>query len=83
MLFAILARLLPFLLLFLFGARAMAADVVVVQDAPLKVFNLFRYSFLDEISAVPSATGPKQILPYETEVVNLSDFSVMMYYWTG
>jgi putative ABC transport system substrate-binding protein len=74
-LFLILARLLPFLLFFLFGARAMAADVLVVQDAPLKVFEQFRYPFLDELSAATSATGPKQILPYETEVVNLTDFA--------
>ncbi len=72
--FAILARLLPFLLFFLFGARAMAADIVVVQDAPLKIFEQFRYSFLDQLSAAPSATGPKQILPYESEVVYLYRF---------
>lgn len=71
---AILARLLLFLLFLLCGAQAMAADVVVVQDAPLKVFAQVRYSFLAQLSASPPANGPKEILPYESEVVYLSDF---------
>lgn len=74
MLFAILARLLPFLFCFLIGVRAMAADVVVVQDAPIKVFEQVRYAFLNQLSAEPT-TGPKEIIPYETKVVYLSDFA--------
>ena len=56
---ATLKRLLPLLFLFLFSARATAADLVVVQAAPLKVFEQFQHAFLAELEAENQPSGPK------------------------
>jgi putative ABC transport system substrate-binding protein len=66
-----------FLVLLLFSlvsVQSRAADVVVLESAPLKVYEEAKNAFLAELVGDSSATGPKQIITVQSESFYLSDY---------